>query len=119
MVVYISGKYSGKTQEIVKQNIEVARMVAVELWKMGYAVICPHLNTGGMENEGILHEVFIKGYIEILTSCDVILLLPGWKDSKGAVAEKQAAIENCIAIYEYPELPPLEKHKVYDYNIAK
>ena len=119
MVVCISGKYDGKTQEIIKQNIEVARMVAVELWKMGYAVVCPHLNTGGMDNEGVPYKMLVKGYIEILTRCDAIILLPGWKDSKGAVAERQAAIENCVSIYEYPELPPLEKHKVYDYDIAK
>ena len=119
MVVCISGKYDGKTQEIIKQNIEVARMVAIELWKMGYAVVCPHLNTGGMDNEGVPYKMLVKGYTEILTRCDAIILLPGWKDSKGAVMERQVAIENCIAMYEYPELPPLEKHKVYDYDIVK
>ena len=42
---YIFGPIAAETEWGIYLNIERARVIAAELWKMGYAVFCPHANT--------------------------------------------------------------------------
>ena len=41
----MAGPYRADTIYGVAQNIQKARDVALRLWKLGYAAICPHSNT--------------------------------------------------------------------------
>ena len=85
-LVFISGKYRSD----VDTNIENAKRASIELWKQGYAVICPHLNTAHFD--GLCpDEVWLEGDLEILKRCDVIYMLKGWEKSTGAVAEYRLA----------------------------
>lgn len=90
-VAYVSGPYRDKRGSwYVEQNIWKAEAVAAELWRMGYAVICPHTNTRHMD--GLVDaETFIDGDIEIVKRCDVVVMLPDWHRSEGALLEKKAA----------------------------
>lgn len=92
MIVFISGKYRGKTKDDVETNIRVAREASMQLWKRGYVVICPHLNTAHF---GDVYEddVWLNGYLEILRRCDIIYMLKGWDYSEGAKRELQLANE--------------------------
>ncbi len=40
-IAYTAGSYRASTEYGLVQNIRKAEAVAIELWKMGYAVICP------------------------------------------------------------------------------
>jgi len=98
-VVYIAGKYNDETAEGLINNILIARRVAIKYWKRGYAVICPHLNCAFMESDsefkGIsekdLNEMFLKGDLEIIKRCDILVFLPNWTQSDGAIKEYRFA----------------------------
>ena len=89
-VVYVSGPYSATKNKGVNDNIASAKIVAEMLWRRGWAVICPHLNTANMESVAD-YEVFMEGDMEILFRCDAIYMLNGWLESSGAVREHNFA----------------------------
>jgi len=92
-VVYISGHYRGDGKpNTIHDNIEKARSVALEFWAKGLAVICPHTNTGYMDG-ACNDSVWLEGDIEILRRCDIIVMMPDWQSSEGAVAEWQEAVK--------------------------
>lgn len=94
MIVYVCGKYRGKNENEVFENIYLARSHALKLWKKGYAVICPHTNTMFMGCGD--DDIFLKGDLELLSCCDYIYLLPNWKQSKGAREEVKWARKHKI-----------------------
>lgn len=92
-VIYISGKYrSHLGMNGVHENIQLARKYAIKYWKLGFAVICPHMNTAFLD--GVDTDLmFLDGDIEILRRCDTIVMIPNWEDSGGAMAELAVAKE--------------------------
>jgi hypothetical protein len=102
-LAYVAGPYRASTESGVVQNIRNAEAVAIELWKMGYAVICPHKNTalfGGLAPD----EVWLKGDLVMMERCDVIVCTPDWRKSSGARDEVKRAIECDIPVYQWPDL---------------
>ncbi len=96
-LVYIAGPYRGSTDRATYKNIQHARKYAEKYWKAGYAVFCPHLNTAFFSGL-VPEEHFIKGGIEILKRCDIIVMISGWRNSVGSINEHQFAIDNNISI---------------------
>ena len=91
-VIFVSGPYRADTKAGISQNIKNAREAAKELWRQGWAVICPHLNTAHFD--GVCpDDVWLRGDLEILSRCDAIYMLRNWRDSSGAVAEHDAAVD--------------------------
>jgi hypothetical protein len=91
-VVYVSGPYRAPTLEGINNNINNARIAAISLWKQGYAVIAPHLNTAHFD--GVVSDAaFLTGDAEILSRCDAVYMLRGWENSIGARAEHDLANE--------------------------
>jgi hypothetical protein len=100
-MLYIAGKYRSESIEGVKENIRVARLYAEKYWKLGYAVICPHTNSGTMEYD-VDEKLLLEGDLEIIKRCDVIVMLPHWEESAGSRAEHELAIQCKLQIiYEY------------------
>ena len=101
-LAFISGPYRADSEWEVLQNIRKAEKYAGKYWKLGYAVICPHKNTafmGGLCPD----ETWLKGDLEILKRCDVIVMIPGSANSIGACDELDLALEMGIqVIYEDP-----------------
>jgi hypothetical protein len=85
-IAYIAGPYRAATKEGIDANIERARDVAIKWWKRGYAAICPQANSAHMDGE-VPDEVFLEGTMEMMRRADVVVMMDGWLDSKGAVAE--------------------------------
>ena len=100
-LVYVAGKYSGD----IDANIQAARDVAIDLWRHGLSVICPHLNTAHFEVDGIGWEDYLDGDEEMVLRCDAIVMLPNWEQSKGATREHEFAKSNGVPIYYYPDFP--------------
>ena len=97
-VIYIAGPYRARTEWGVAENIHRAELAAIELWKKGWAVFCPHKNTaffGGACND----RVWLAGDLEILFRCDAICLIDGWERSLGCMAEKKEADRIGLKVY--------------------
>lgn len=90
-VAYIAGSYRAGTIMGILDNIQIASKVALKYWKMGYAVICPHRNTALFDGE-CDDLVWLNGDLELLKRSDVIVMLPLWQYSKGAVMEHAEAV---------------------------
>lgn len=101
-VVYVAGPYRSKWGKLgILFNILRARKVARQLWRQGYAVVCPHSNSAFMSCKGIPEFHFLHGCLTILERCDAVVLLPGWEKSEGAREELQLAYNLKKEIYEW------------------
>jgi hypothetical protein len=112
-LIYVAGPYATKTVlngvtslKGNEQNIAQARKIAIELWEMGHAVICPHLNTCHFERDCKLdHAGYLAGDFLFISKCDAVVMTPDWQDSKGATMEYNHAISLDIPVYVYPDKP--------------
>ena len=119
-IAYVSGPYRADDIEGVQDNIYHARKVAVELWKMGFAVICPHTNTANFPNgAGELDKnkqdiKYIEGDLAFISRLhsgkDVIVMLPGWVNSDGSGQELDCAKHLSIKDYYWP----MDKQKLWE-----
>jgi len=109
MLVYVSGKYTGD----VDANIGAARAVAIRLWEMGHAVLCPHLNTQHFEIDcQVTYDQYIEGDLNMVARCDAMVMVNGWEASKGAKIEKEYAEKLGIPIFYENNLPSLHPTEI-------
>jgi hypothetical protein len=107
MIAFIAGKYTGKNEAQVNAHIDVARAAAIRLWELGYTPICPHLNSAHFEDLcKVEDQVYYEGYLELVHVSDILVLLPNWKDSRGAVKERDLALDLGIFVIEYADIRP-------------
>lgn len=90
-VAYISGPYRANTLHEIEKNIFRAKQYALRYWKLGYTVICPHANTAFMDGE-CPDSVWLDGDLELVKRSDIVVLIPGWSVSRGALEEYQYAL---------------------------
>jgi len=102
-VAFISAPYRAKNGRTVRQNVRQAEKYALKYWRLGYAVICPHLNTAFFDGEAP-DDTWLAGdlaFIERLDpATDVIVMLPGWLESEGSLAENRLAKARDIQVIE-------------------
>ena len=104
-ILYISGKFSDEDNlHGIEQNILTASRYALEAWEKGWAVICPHKNTSGFQHTDLSYDVWINGDLAFIDRMDPkkgdsILMLPGHKESKGAMMELKLAIYKGLRVY--------------------
>jgi hypothetical protein len=100
-ILYVAGPYRAPTPEGVDANIAKARAAAEHLWAIGYAVICPHLNSAHMEGDP---SIYMAGDLTIIERLDPekdgLYLLEGWSYSEGSVREYYAARDKGLTIYK-------------------
>jgi len=97
-MVYIAGPFRGINSWDMEENIRRAERLALEVWKLRAACICPHANTRYFQNAAP-DDIWLNGDLEILKRCDAILMTPDWRRSTGAVAEHDFAITHGIPVY--------------------
>ena len=107
-VVYVAGPYRGKSgahdssvYNEIEENIRRAEAAAIRLWDAGFGVMCPHLNTIHFEVKcpNVGTKAYLETDLQLLESCDILYLLPGWEGSLGSVGEKDRAKELGLPIY--------------------
>jgi hypothetical protein len=97
-VIYIAGPYRSKTQEGIDANIKRAEEAAIKFLQAGWAVVCPHKNTGHLD--GAIDDIqFIAVGMELLSRCDAIYMLKGSENSMGAKMELALAKEMGLDVY--------------------
>ena len=100
MIIYVAGKYTGKTEQEINNNIQKAREAAIKIWEAGHVAFCPHLNTIHFEQDcKCTYEDYIKGYLQLLEKCDALYVLRGWAKSSGVCKEIRRAIYKDIPVY--------------------
>lgn len=93
-LVYISGKYTGRTREEIAANIAVARSAAIAVWEARHFALCPHLNTAHFEEDCTArYDDYLAGDLRMIDGCDGILMLDNWRESAGAQRELAHAVE--------------------------
>lgn len=97
-VVYIAGPFRAKTGWEIELNVRAAEAVAVKVWGAEMAALCPHANSRhyhGVESD----EVFLEGTLEFLRRSDAVLLVKGWEESQGTLAEIKEAERLRIPVF--------------------
>lgn len=109
-VAYTAGPYRGRSHNDIAENIAAARAVASRLWSLGYAVICPHLNSAFMSGAAS-EEVFLNGGLEMVRRSDLVVLIDGWAGSQGTAREIEEARALGIPVFSDVEfVPPADAH---------
>lgn len=98
-VVYIAGPFRGPNAWEIEQNIRRAEALALEVWRAGFAALCPHTNTRFFQGAAP-DEVWLAGDLELLGRCDAVLLTLDWQRSSGARAEVDYAKTRGIPVFE-------------------
>jgi hypothetical protein len=112
MLIYVAGPIRPLRGRTVKENLDVGKKIALELWKDGHAVICPHANTDIEGNETVGARVWLNGDLQIVARCDAVVVVPDWEGSKGTEGEIAFAEERHIPVYYYPDKPCLHPTEV-------
>jgi|JI9StandDraft_1071089.scaffolds.fasta_scaffold377901_1 nucleoside 2-deoxyribosyltransferase len=83
---YIAGPISG----LPNGNRAAFDQAAARLMLAGYSVVNPHDINAPYPNP--TWSEAMRRDIKVMVDCDVIILLPGWGRSRGALLERQIAI---------------------------
>ena len=101
-LAYTAGPYRAPTVHGIVRNIREAETVALALWGLGFAVVCPHKNTSLFDGAAP-DEVWLRGDLVIMERCDLVVMVPGWEKSSGAKAERDRALELGIPVFDWPK----------------
>jgi hypothetical protein len=101
-VIFVSGPFRAATAWEIEQNVRRAETLALEVWRAGFAAICPHTNTRFFDGAAP-DRLWLDGDIEILRRCDALILVPGWERSSGSVHEVAVANDLAIPVFSSVE----------------
>jgi hypothetical protein len=96
--VYVAGPFRGPSSWDIEQNIRRAEELALCVWKMGAAAVCPHCNTRFFQGAAP-DSIWLEGDLEILRRCDAMIMTPDWERSTGARAEHEFAKLHSIPVF--------------------
>lgn len=95
MKVYISGPITGLPYKEIEKAFNEAEVM---LQEKGYEVVNP-LNNGLPRNS--TWREHMRAGLKLLLDCDVIYMLDGWDNSKGAEIELKLAFDLCIKAIKF------------------
>ena len=97
-LVYVAGPFRAPLLWEIEQNIRRAEYLALQVWRLGAACICPHTNTRFYTGAAPDH-VWLDGDLEILRRCDALICTYDWEKSSGASAEVGFAVKHGIPVF--------------------
>lgn len=89
-IVYVAGKFRGKTPWDVHLNVTHAETFALAVALLGASPLCPHANTAHFDKQ-LDDKFWLDATARLLEVSDAIVLIPGWRDSAGARNERDLA----------------------------
>jgi hypothetical protein len=93
-IVYTAGKYRAPDINGIRVNVLRAEAIAMKYWMKGYGVICPHKNSYLIDNNKIPERTILGADLEMIRRCiDIMVMIPGWEESAGAIEEHTLAKE--------------------------
>ena len=101
-MLYVAGPMRDKRGEYwVGENIRKAREVMLELVRMGFAAISPHMNSAFCGGALPDDRVWLDVDREIISRCDGVVFLPGWPQSEGSCCEREFALDRDIPCFDW------------------
>lgn len=105
-VVYCAGPFRSSSKHVpgqqdawgIQTNVMNAMALALEVWRIGGAALCPHANTMFFQNAAP-DNVWLEGDLALLAKCDAMIVTPRWTASAGTRAEIAFANEHNIPIF--------------------
>jgi len=97
-VVYIAGKFTAPNAWECEKNVRRAEDVGIEVANLGAAPLIPHANTRFFVGT-CTPEFWYEATAALLLRCDALMTVPGWPDSKGALAEIETARDHLIPVF--------------------
>ena len=101
--VYVAGPYSADNIIDVFENMRKGMRVGVEVFLAGYAPWVPwhdfHHQLMFRDDESLSIDDYYEMSMAWLVVSDAMLVLTGWRKSKGTVAEIKKAVELKIPIF--------------------
>lgn len=89
-VIYLAGRYRAAAEWDVYANIHEARLLGMEVARLGACPLIPQSNTAFMG--GTLPDQFwLDATLELLRRCDAVLCVWNWQASEGAKGEVEEA----------------------------
>jgi len=105
--IYIAGPYTGKTHDYrsyfeIHRHIIDALEMSREVARLGYGFFCPHQHSAHFEviAPGIKPDYWYELDLHFMLACDAVLLLHGWRKSKGTREEVRVAHLHGIPVYK-------------------
>lgn len=103
-LVYVAGPYSAKTREGVEENIRRAELLGLCVAELGAMPVIPHCNTSHPLFESAQpYDFWLRGTLELMRRCDVVILTSDWERSSGARGEREEAERIGLPVFESPE----------------
>jgi hypothetical protein len=96
---FVSGPYSAPTPEGVAANVAAAVLVAQELTKLGWVVVCPNFQLNPLA-ELQDYDFWLEAALLLLGDCDIMVMVPGWEVSSGVKRERARALVLRIPMFE-------------------
>ena len=99
-IVYVAGPYSARDSWVREQNVRRAEAVSLKLIQIGVAPICVHAMSRFWFGQ-VSEERAIAWGLELLRPSDAVVLVEGWPNSNGTIAEIREAFKRNIPVYEH------------------
>jgi hypothetical protein len=102
--VYVAGAYSADNVVGVLNNIREGIRLSTEVLLAGYAPFCPwldfHFQLMLRGDERLAVVDYYRYSLSWLDVCSAVLLVPGWENSRGTLAEIERAQQLGIPIFK-------------------
>ncbi len=82
-LIYLAGALRGENKDA---NMKAAQFWAEQLWRRGFAVYSPHMNSGWLDTPETDPHV-LEANIQLMKMCDIMVIMPFYEESKGTLAE--------------------------------
>jgi len=101
-LIFVSGKYTARTEAERRENVELATTVGHVLRQLGFEAIVPHVAVlPPLEPDPErAWKIAMKTCLVMLQRCDSLVLVPNWRDSRGARIERWFALKRGIPVFE-------------------
>ena len=112
IMIYLASPIRPTGNQTLRDNVDNAKKIALELWEKGFKVFCPAANTDlpteAVHALNLPDGAILSADIRILFLCDAIVVAPDWENSIGVNYEIKLAKSFGIPIYYYPDLPEIK-----------